>query len=153
MGTDWRGGRGGGDCAYVCVYLCAHWMGGQCAGWVGGWGGAEKSLTFSGRVREKEGGQRGTEDGILSLSVLLSLSQHDLAVHSLFYYLHLFFSFSLIRRVHMWLGCPPTHPSPPQEKSLLVTTQQAVSAPSNPVAAPFCRSPPDTEQKKTKQMH
>lgn len=104
MGTDWRGGRGG-DCAYVCVYLCAHWGArGQCAGWLGG-GGAEKSLTFSGRVREKEGGQRGTEDAILLLSVLLSLSQHDLAVHS-FFYLHLFFSFSRIR-LHMWLGPPP----------------------------------------------
>lgn len=74
-------------CIKVCVCGC--------------WGGDRKVINIQWPGEREEGGQRGTEDGILSLcaSHCLSLSQHDSSVH--FFNLSLFFSFSL-NGPHMW---------------------------------------------------
>lgn len=75
MGMGCRGGGGGGAVAmHVCVsiYKCVFEGRGQ------------KVIKIQWLGEREEGGQRGTEDGILSLYAphRLSLSQHDSSVNS-----------------------------------------------------------------------
>lgn len=80
-------------CLCVHIYVC--W-------WAGG---GIKVINIQWPGEGEERGQRGTKDGILPLCVphCLSLSQHDISVHS--FNLSLFFSFSL-NCFHIWFGPP-----------------------------------------------
>lgn len=77
MGMDWRGGGGWWWWSVcVCVYISVYW----------GWGWKVIKIQWLGE--RDEGGQRGTEDGILSHYAphCLSLSHHNCSVQ-LFIYL------------------------------------------------------------------